>query len=330
MDPILYQHLFYLILSAPFTLMTPWLLSVYNNIRTCIYPRFAAYSTYLLSTAPQRTGFDFSAFFTEYSRLYPKLRLPTVAELEWLIGFAEGDGSFIVATRGDISFVLTQSTDDLLPLLRAQSILGFGSVIGQSTSNNTSRFVVQSTNNLHLIARMFNGNIVFPTHLTRFLNWLSAVNKRLQTPVVPVTSTTLPLLHGCHWVAGFTDAEGCFTISLLANSIAFRIRFILPQSKVANQAVLKYLGELFGVGRVEPHSIADNWGLIINGLRNQAAVVNYFNAHPLYTKKAESFLVYKELMAGFAAKDHMDPVLRAKMSLLAAQVNPGSKGRGRN
>lgn len=328
MDPILYQHLFYQVCYGPIALFTPRMHTLFSYLRS-LYPSYilSAYSTYVLTS---RTGFDFTAFSTEYARRFPGQEVPTVAELEWLLGFAEGDGSFIVASRGDISFVLTQSTADLSPLLRAQSILGFGSVIGQSTQNNTSRFVVGSIADLHLIALLFNGNVVFPSHLTRFLTWLTALNKRLAVPVTPATSNTLPLLHGCHWVAGFTDAEGSFTISLLSNSIAFRIRFNLSQSKAVNRPVLVYLGTLFGVGRVEPHSIPDNFGLIINGLRNQVSVVNYFNTHPLYTKKALSFLAYKELITGFAAKNHLDPVLRAKMTELASQVNPGSKGRSRN
>jgi hypothetical protein len=31
---------------------------------------------------------------------------------EWLIGFTEGDGSFVINKRGDLSFVLIQSEDN--------------------------------------------------------------------------------------------------------------------------------------------------------------------------------------------------------------------------
>jgi hypothetical protein len=47
---------------------------------------------------------------------------------------------------------------------------------------------------------------------------------------------------------GFVEAEGCFTISLLSNSNAFRTRFILSQKGDLNLPVLSSLIQLFGVG----------------------------------------------------------------------------------
>lgn len=57
--------------------------------------------------------------------------------------FTEGDGCFTVAKRGDISFIITQSTSDILILHYIQNVLGFGSVIVQSKDNFTHRYVVQ-------------------------------------------------------------------------------------------------------------------------------------------------------------------------------------------
>jgi len=48
-----------------------------------------------------------------------------------VIGFVEGDGSFIVAKRGNIFFVITQDSRDVQVLNMVQDVLGFGKVIKQ-------------------------------------------------------------------------------------------------------------------------------------------------------------------------------------------------------
>ena len=60
-----------------------------------------------------------------------------------------------------------------------------------------------------------------------FLNAYNAIalRKNLDT-LTPIIDTILPTLND-HWLAGFTDAEGCFSLSLLSNSLGYRLRFIL-------------------------------------------------------------------------------------------------------
>lgn len=57
--------------------------------------------------------------------------------LEWLIGFTEGDGSFIVDSTGYVSFQITQSYCDVRILHHIRRTLGFGYVTQQDAQNNT-------------------------------------------------------------------------------------------------------------------------------------------------------------------------------------------------
>lgn len=213
--------------------------------------------------------------------------------LEWLVGFTEGDGSFIVTTRGGLMFVITQSTADVQVLQYIRDVLGFGSVIVQSQANETSRFLIQDQANLFWICLLFNGNLVFPMKQIRFLNFLNAFNALIQRgrsalPFIwPLSITVMPTLQQA-WIQGLTDSEGCFTVSLLGNSNAFRIRLIFSQKWDENQHILIHIGLLFGVGTVVPHSNVWNWELRINGLSNCTAVFDYFARFPLKTKKGNS------------------------------------------
>ena len=259
-DPILYQHLF---------------------LKDNIYALSIA-SLPLLTPSNSNRSFDFSAFETMYSKLYPHSPKPSKAFLEWLIGFTEGDGSFIVSKRGGLQFVITQSSSDVQVLNYIKTNLGFGKVIQQSKSNNTHRFIVQDVSNILLICLIFNGNMVFFTKNSQFLIFLSAYNNlalRMKLKIInPIISTLLPNPQD-NWLAGFTDAEGCFTLSLLSNSKGYRFRFIISQKWEVNKVILQHISTIFGVGYVRAHSVADNWEYVVNGVKNTN------DKHLLYTKK---------------------------------------------
>lgn len=142
-DPILYQHLFYT--NTNYMYMSSMLVSRPRN-------------------------FDFSSFYSKLSEYCPNSKQPNDKFLQWFIGFSEG--SFILAKRGDLSFVITQSTVDIQCLNYIKDSLGFGKVIKQSVKQSTHRYVVQDTKSLFLICLIFNGNMVFPTRNARVLTFL--------------------------------------------------------------------------------------------------------------------------------------------------------------
>lgn len=316
-DPILFQHLF----------LTDIYPHIYlPNVNTLHYYGFTAMtmSSMLISTAT-RDSFDFTEFKDAYVKRFGDSKpLPSQHFLEWFVGFAEGDGSFISSTRGDMSFVITQGTKDIQVLNYIRSVLGFGSVIIQSQANGTSRYVVQDQSNLYLICLIFNGNLVFPVRQDKFLKFLTAYNRyivnRPLPAIVPILNTVLPTLQQA-WLAGFTDSEGCFTVSLLGNSNAFRIRYILSQKWDENKPVLLHIVSLLEVGAVELHSKAQNWELRVSGLANCAAIFDYFAAFPLMSKKAGSYKLFLDIHARLRAKEHLDPVKRQELKLLAKKVN---------
>ena len=195
-DSILYQHLFF---------RTDYIIS----------------ST-LLTINKKKNTFDFSAFYSKFTEYYPKMKKPSNNFLEWFIGFSEGEGSFILAKRGDLAFVITQSSTDVKSLNFIKENLGFGSVIKQSIKQNTHRFVIQDTKNLYLICLIFNGNMVFPTRKARFLTFLSAFNEKLLrrniVTISPFDICVSPSLNDS-WISGITDGEGSFTINIKSQNI---------------------------------------------------------------------------------------------------------------
>nr|YP_004376350.1 intronic ORF at intron 3 of cox1 [Moniliophthora roreri]ADO51560.1 intronic ORF at intron 3 of cox1 [Moniliophthora roreri] len=272
--------------------------------------------------------FDFTPFYSKFIEYYPNIKQPTNKFLEWLIGFSEGEGSFILSKRGDLAFVITQSTTDVQSLNYIKDNLGFGKVIEQSKKQNTHRFVVQDAKNLFLICLLFNGNIVFPTRKARFLIFLSYFNEKL----LKKNLTTIPPLDICvtpslkdGWISGITDGEGCFSCSLLSNSSAFRFRYILTQKWEANKFVLENIMNIFSEylakGCVVSHSAQDVWELRVNGLKNCKGLFTYFDEYSLITKKKDSYLKWKLIYSRLVKGDHLNDSTRLELVNMVKQIN---------
>lgn len=304
-DPILYQHLFYSLVCIICLLIM--FTQVYSN-----YDKF----------------FKFESFYYEFKEYYPKLELPNKRFLEWFIGFSEGEGSFIIAKRGDLSFVIIQSSLDVEVLNYIRNNLGFGKVIKQSVKQNTHRFIIQDIKNLYLICLLFNGNMVFPTRKARFLIFLSSFNERLMKnnlkTITPLDICVIPTLEDS-WLAGITEGEGCFTCSLLSNSSAFRYRFILTQKWEVNKYVFENLLKKLNIysieGSVTPHNVYNVWELRISDLNNCKGLFIYFDKYNLVSNKKYSYLKWKSLYERLINKDHLNSETRLELIKLAKQIN---------
>lgn len=195
-DPILFQHLFLKYLNVN---INPAFI-YYSSINPIVSTFSTGYVT-LAGKASNASPFHFSCFNAAYAKVFAASKpLPPQDFLEWFIGFTEGDGSFVTAARGDMSFIFTQSSSDVQVLHYIQTMLGFGNVIVQSVQNKTHRFIVQDRNNLWLLGHLFNGNMVFPVRHAKFLAFLNNLNlyisrgQSILQPITPILTTLLPTL----------------------------------------------------------------------------------------------------------------------------------------
>jgi hypothetical protein len=139
--------------------------------------------------------------------------------------------------------------------------------------------------------------------------------------ITPILTTVLPTLSDA-WLLGLTDAEGCFSISLLKNSKGFRIIYSISQKWDENKIILEHIAFLLGKGTVWPHSRPLHWDLRVNGLKNCKVIFAYFSIYQLKTKKLLSYKLFLEIHARLTAKDHLDPIKRVKLKKLARLINP--------
>jgi len=144
--------------------------------------------------------FDLSSFQSKFSEYYPNNKQPNDHLLEWLIGFSEGEGSFILAKRGDLAFVITQSTTDVKSFNYIKDTLGFGKVIKQSIKQNTHRFVIQDIKHLYLIGLLFfykfqPSFILYFSNINLYYNNLNSTHNPNTNPNSNLNSTPNPNLN---------------------------------------------------------------------------------------------------------------------------------------
>lgn len=318
-DPILYQHLF-----------SSNNITYSEQIKSTIF-----YQT--VTTVPT-AALGFEKYYQLNSKTYGKFKQPSPDFLTWLIGFSEGDGSFIKATRGDLYFVITQDKCDKQVLEYIQKELNMGKVITQG--KNTSRFIVQDKLGLYLISLIFNGNIRTPDKLISFNEFLKNLNSNINKPsrklkefglnndifkIIKPYNDTKQITLNDNWLIGFVDAEGCFHVSFIKNrKNSFRILFDINQKGADNKTiVLDKLPLLFGVGKVYKHYKVNNWYYRVTGLTNTKVIMNYFDSskYTFLTKKSTSYFLWKEIHNSISNSEHLDPVNKQKLISLCKTVN---------
>ena len=286
-------------------------------------------------TEKSKKEFNFDAYYREFKKRFSNQPLPEKRYWEWFLGFFEGDGSFIVAKRGDLSLVLTQSVVDKAILEDIKHTLCIGRVEAQPKQNKTWRWTVSNKKDIFLMVQLFNGNLVFPMRALKFkifldtLNYNRILNK--ESVINAVDELVLPTLSDA-WISGITDAEGCFTASILTNSQhAFRVRYILAQKHLANKSVLNHIIWLWNnetsktIGSVVPHYINNVWEVRVNGLKNCQYIIPYFLEFQLKTTKRKSFDLFLETLERIQRKDHMNPEKRSFLKGLTKLINKKNK-----
>ncbi len=249
------------------------------------------------------------------------LKIPNDNFLYWLIGFAEGDGSFVKTSRNELNFVIVQGEANSEILYKIQKTLGFGQVLKQN--ERVYRYIVRRKIELMLIILLFNGNIVLSSRKAQFAIFLQTYNIRpFSYNITYSNNRNMPSLHNT-WFLGFVEAEGCFTISLLSNSNAFRTRFMIAQKGDINLPVLSTLAVIFQCGIVSGHHKKDNYQYIVSGLKNVVKIYNYFDKYidNFLGIKKNSYLKFKTLNSELDNGSHLLPQKRPLLIKLSQEIN---------
>lgn len=281
------------------------------------------------SETTRETSFNFSAFRLYYNTLFENSAGQLSKNwLTWFIGFVEGDGAIQTYDNGTrVRFVLTQKESAIL--YHIQKKLGFGTVkhFPQGTSGNKNdfyRWSVDNPSHILLLAFLFNGNLALTRRIQQLSLWVEALNNRFGTNTIILIDIPVSVTLQDAWLSGFTDAEGCFNVSITSNARyvlghVIKMRYILDQK---DSSILFIIRDLFGFGKVTLRSNTDGvYRYTVTGFKSMNYVLSYFKVFPLLTKKGRSFEKWLTIHKIVSNKLHLSEEGLAQIKVLQKQIN---------
>ncbi len=126
---------------------------------------------------------------------------------------------------------------------------------------------------------------------------------------------------------GFTDAEGCFSISLIRNNQrkvgGWRVN---PSFKISlhekDLDILKDIQNFLGVGNISKQG-AHSLQFRLFAVKDFAVVFSHFENYPLITNKRADYDLFKEAIRLMEEKEHLTEAGLAKMVAIKASMNQG-------
>jgi hypothetical protein len=133
------------------------------------------------------------------------------------------------------------------------------------------------------------------------------------------------------WIVGFTDGEGCFSVSVIKNSTTrtgWQIfpEFVITQGEKSVSA-LKYIKKYFGCGNIYVNRRKDNhkeniYRYCVRSVNDlQEFIVPFFARHGLRTSKKYDFKKFAKIIGIIAKKNHLSCEGMKKIAKIIEQMN---------
>ena len=226
-----------------------------------------------------------------------------------------------------VRFVLTQKESAILFYIQKNLAIGTVKHFPQGTSGNKNdfyRLIVDNPCHILLLAFLFNGNLAITRRIQQLSLWVQALNNRFGANTIVLINTSVSVTLQDAWLSGFTDAEGCFNVSITSNARyalghVIKMRYLLDQK---DSTILLIIRNLFGFGKVTLRSKTNGvYRYTATGFKSMNDVISYFKVFPLLTKKALSFDKWLTIHNLVINKLHLTEEGLAQVRALQKQIN---------
>lgn len=288
--------------------------------------------------------------FSIFRQNFPEYDHITDEWLQWFIGFSEGDGSFIITSRGRCEFVISQYEPNIQVLEEIHKTFNFGSINvqsprldrsvhkGKSAKEAVYRWIVRDLKSQQVLIFLFNnGNLILPIKKAKFKKWCEtyiicfnrAIKNRpkqfgsLKEFIINIPDEQTLFNKEDAWLAGFTDADGCFSLTFNKKDNGYQIRYI-----IGTEVLQKDKDTISFIFDHIKSEIFDNNGFFnkknnfyeytLTGTKNHDKLVySYFDKFiSKCPSKLRMYLCQKILCEKIIRKDHMEEKKRKEMILL--------------
>ena len=129
------------------------------------------------------------------------------------------------------------------------------------------------------------------------------------------------------FITGFTDAEGCFSVSIYKDStrtLGWRVGavFLIGLHKRDIELLKDIQVSLGGIGRIDKLA-KDAYALRVNTISQMIKVIEHFDKYPLITQKQADYLIWREIIMMMQRKEHITQEGLLTIISLRASLNLG-------
>lgn len=133
------------------------------------------------------------------------------------------------------------------------------------------------------------------------------------------------------WIVGFTDGEGCFSVSLIRNVTTRFGKQVFPEFVITQGAkslpALRTVMDFFACGSIILNKRYDNhkedlYRYCVRSVRDlHERIIPFFEKHALRTNKCNDFKIFKEIVSMMFQKKHLTEKGLKRITTLAGRMN---------
>nr|YP_004927416.1 COX1-ai4 protein [Yarrowia galli]CCC29056.1 LAGLIDADG type class1 intron encoded endonuclease, COX1-ai4 protein [Yarrowia galli] len=238
--------------------------------------------------------------------------------LDWFMGFTEGDGNLYSSVKyNKCSFTTTQK--EITMLNHMNSVFNFGNVklftskdksLKENDILGYGRWTCYDKKYMFTLYLIFNNNLYLKNRNIQLQNWyailINSPTDRFESLNMTNINQMPPFMYNTNkptrdnaWISGFTDAEGCFSVTTSISTKETKIRFMLDQAE--EELLLNNIGEalldMYNVsmrktdrpGRKSMKKMYNTSANMSFTNFNFLLVEDYFNKYPLKTNKLNNY-----------------------------------------
>lgn len=214
----------------------------------------------------------------------------------FLAGLIEGDGWF---GKRELHIIFAESDISLAYYIKKR--IGYGNVY-KIKDKKAVRYICKNKIGLSIILSLINGKFVSIYKYNQLIkhNYSEDFNLNILPPLY-----TLSLDN--YWLAGFTQADGCFHISIVKSNThitgySVRLEFSLKQN---DDLPLKLLYNHLKMGNISQYS-SGIWCYKSTGFKTAASLINYFDKYKLFTGKYVNYIKFRKVYIMITEGKHLE------------------------
>ena len=214
----------------------------------------------------------------------------------FLAGLIEGDGWF---GKRELHIIFADNDISLAYFIKKR--IGYGNVY-KIKNKKAVRYICKNQKGLSIILSLINGKLVSKYKYEQLVkhNYSENYNFTLLSPLNKLSLDN-------YWLAGFTQADGCFNISIPKSKThktgySVRLEFSLKQK---DNIPLKLLYNIIKLGNLSQYN-SGIWCYKSSGFKTAGLLIDYFDRFNLFAGKYVNYLKFRKVYILITKGKHLE------------------------